>query len=434
MEEVSGGTWVRRASGSARRVCEPSGRVMSNLYSSPSPTPGTNSSHTPDEPSDRIGKPVPSQKLKPPATRTPRAFGAHTAKRVPVTPWWVIGCAPSACQSCSCRPSPIRYRSSSPSVGRKRYASSVSCTPPSYVTSSRYSGTSGSGSRAEKNPPPSSCSSVRSSSATTVTPSAYGRNARTATPPGTGCAPSTACGSWCVPASSMSRSTAGSAGETGSSTRCWAGMRCRRAGADADADAEADADADAWRGTVFLAGAFLAGVFLAAVFFVAAVFCVTAVFFAAAVFCVTAVFFAAVVFFAAAFSATGPPTATVFFAAAFFTAAAVSAVAVFFAAAVFFVAAVFFAAADAPAVVVFFVAAFFTAAVVSAVVVFVAAVFFTAAAFFAAAVVFFVAVAVFLAAAFFVAFAGGSSSAVCSAVFFGSGPLDGGRGVTGGAS
>ncbi len=119
-DDVAGGTSVRRASGSARRVFEPSGRVISNLYSSPSPMPGTNSSHTPVEPSDRMGKPVPSQKLKEPATRTPRAFGAHTEKRVPVTSWCVIGCAPSTVHSSSCRPSPIRCRSSSPSVGRKR--------------------------------------------------------------------------------------------------------------------------------------------------------------------------------------------------------------------------------------------------------------------------------------------------------------------------
>jgi hypothetical protein len=88
---VAGGVSVRRAIGSARWVREPSGRVMSNLYSSPSPIPGTNSSHTPEEPSDRIGYPVPSQKLKPPASRTARALGAHTQNRVPATPWWVRG-------------------------------------------------------------------------------------------------------------------------------------------------------------------------------------------------------------------------------------------------------------------------------------------------------------------------------------------------------
>ncbi len=119
-DEVAGGTSVRRASGSARSVFEPSGRVISNLYSSPSPIPGTNSSHTPEEPSERIGNAVASQKLKVPATRTPRAFGAHTLNLVPGTPWCVIGSAPSTRHSSSCRPSPIRCRSNSPSVGRKR--------------------------------------------------------------------------------------------------------------------------------------------------------------------------------------------------------------------------------------------------------------------------------------------------------------------------
>ena len=46
---------------------------------------GTNSSHTPLEPSARIGWLRPSQPLKSPMTRTPRAFGAHTANEVPVT-------------------------------------------------------------------------------------------------------------------------------------------------------------------------------------------------------------------------------------------------------------------------------------------------------------------------------------------------------------
>ena len=32
------------------------------------------------------GDAVPSQQVKSPATRTPRAFGAHTVKRVPATP------------------------------------------------------------------------------------------------------------------------------------------------------------------------------------------------------------------------------------------------------------------------------------------------------------------------------------------------------------
>ena len=43
-----------------------------------------NSSHTPLEPSERIRCALPSQKLKSPTMRTPRAFGAQTAKLVPV--------------------------------------------------------------------------------------------------------------------------------------------------------------------------------------------------------------------------------------------------------------------------------------------------------------------------------------------------------------
>ena len=44
-----------------------------------------NSSHTPDEPSERIGLARPSQPSKSPHTRTPRALGAHTANEVPST-------------------------------------------------------------------------------------------------------------------------------------------------------------------------------------------------------------------------------------------------------------------------------------------------------------------------------------------------------------
>lgn len=61
IEALAGGTSAYRAIGSARSVCEPSGRQTSNLYSAPSPIPGRKSSHTPEEPSERIGKPVPSQ-------------------------------------------------------------------------------------------------------------------------------------------------------------------------------------------------------------------------------------------------------------------------------------------------------------------------------------------------------------------------------------
>ena len=46
---------------------------------------GTNSSQTPLLPSARIGWLRPSQPLKSPMTRMPRAFGAHTANETPVT-------------------------------------------------------------------------------------------------------------------------------------------------------------------------------------------------------------------------------------------------------------------------------------------------------------------------------------------------------------
>ncbi len=58
---------------------------MRNLYLVPGPTSGTNSSQMPEVPIWRIGCSRPSQSLKSPLTRTPRAWGAHTAKEVPVT-------------------------------------------------------------------------------------------------------------------------------------------------------------------------------------------------------------------------------------------------------------------------------------------------------------------------------------------------------------
>ncbi len=50
----------------------------------PEPTSGTNSSHTPETPSWRIGCSRPSQLLKSPLTRRPLACGAHTANAVPL--------------------------------------------------------------------------------------------------------------------------------------------------------------------------------------------------------------------------------------------------------------------------------------------------------------------------------------------------------------
>ena len=84
-DAVAGGTSEKKAIGSAFSRHTPSWPRIWNLYLVPSPTPGTNSSHTPDEPSERIGVPAPDQWSKSPVTRTPRAFGAQTANDVPVT-------------------------------------------------------------------------------------------------------------------------------------------------------------------------------------------------------------------------------------------------------------------------------------------------------------------------------------------------------------
>jgi hypothetical protein len=54
-DAVAGGCSARLAIGSALRRSSPSGPRISNLYLVPSATPGTNSSHTPAPPSERIG-------------------------------------------------------------------------------------------------------------------------------------------------------------------------------------------------------------------------------------------------------------------------------------------------------------------------------------------------------------------------------------------
>ena len=82
---MSAGFSAQTAIGSAfSRHC-PSGPRMTYLYAAPVPTPGTNSSHTPDVPSWRIGCSRPSQLLKSALSRIARAFGAQTANEVPVT-------------------------------------------------------------------------------------------------------------------------------------------------------------------------------------------------------------------------------------------------------------------------------------------------------------------------------------------------------------
>src|SRR6476646_4673191 len=78
-EAVAGGVSAALAIGSAFSRHTPSGPQIAYLYLAPSVTPGTNSSHTPDPPSERIGYARPSQPLKSPVTRTPCAFGAQTA-------------------------------------------------------------------------------------------------------------------------------------------------------------------------------------------------------------------------------------------------------------------------------------------------------------------------------------------------------------------
>ncbi len=84
-DAVSGGFWVAAANGSALVRHSPSAPRIAYLYWVPAPMSGTNSSQTPLEPSVRIGCARPSQWLKSPTTRTPRALGAQTANDVPCT-------------------------------------------------------------------------------------------------------------------------------------------------------------------------------------------------------------------------------------------------------------------------------------------------------------------------------------------------------------
>ena len=60
-ESVPGGRSVAVASGSAFSRHTPSRPQTAYLYRAPSATPGMNSSHTPDPPSERIGNARPSQ-------------------------------------------------------------------------------------------------------------------------------------------------------------------------------------------------------------------------------------------------------------------------------------------------------------------------------------------------------------------------------------
>src|ERR1700712_926921 len=80
-----GGTSVAKAIGSARSVVTPSAPCTRNLYKPSAGKSGQNSSHTPVEPSVRIGASLLLQWLKSPIRLTPLAFGAHTANDTPVT-------------------------------------------------------------------------------------------------------------------------------------------------------------------------------------------------------------------------------------------------------------------------------------------------------------------------------------------------------------
>src|SRR5690348_8033327 len=101
-DAVCGGTSVAKANGSARSVTTPSAPYTRNLYNPSTGNPGQNSSHTPDEPSTRMGASVPVQPLNSPIRLTPLAFGAHTANDTPLTtPSAVVnerGWAPSTSQ------------------------------------------------------------------------------------------------------------------------------------------------------------------------------------------------------------------------------------------------------------------------------------------------------------------------------------------------
>ena len=60
-DAVAGGRSAKRASGSALSRHTPSKPQTAYLYRAPSATPGMNSSHTPDTPSERSGNARPSQ-------------------------------------------------------------------------------------------------------------------------------------------------------------------------------------------------------------------------------------------------------------------------------------------------------------------------------------------------------------------------------------
>src|SRR5206468_7263169 len=80
IEALSGGNSKAKPNGSDFRITSPYRVSSSNLYRSPTASPGMKISQTPLDPSDRIGCRRPSHALKSPTTLRRRAFGAHTAK------------------------------------------------------------------------------------------------------------------------------------------------------------------------------------------------------------------------------------------------------------------------------------------------------------------------------------------------------------------
>src|SRR6185437_7726618 len=76
-EAVSGGSSMANAKGSVLTRNAWVGVRISYLYRAPGRTPGTNSSNTPDAPSDRMGNTRPSQALKSPITLTRRIRRPH---------------------------------------------------------------------------------------------------------------------------------------------------------------------------------------------------------------------------------------------------------------------------------------------------------------------------------------------------------------------
>src|SRR6188768_4513392 len=79
-DAVCGGRSAYFAMGSAFWRQRPSLPRISYLYAVPLPMPGTNSSHTPETPSERIECVAPCHMLKSPTIRMARALGAQTAK------------------------------------------------------------------------------------------------------------------------------------------------------------------------------------------------------------------------------------------------------------------------------------------------------------------------------------------------------------------